>query len=165
MPKNLEQTIKQGATQWAKRFTILAKANAPKHIAPYISTKSTVVGDKVVLVSGVKVVNKPNYGTMDAVAQEYGYPGAIITPKKGAFLAFPWDVNLVGAPRLPDGRILIRKVERKPMPAYNSGKGYMRVAAEEWKMELKGSSSAFKKAIKLDVMDAFNRITKASMKK
>jgi len=155
--RNLEQMLKASATHWAQRYTMLAKGMAPKHIAPHISTKSIVGDGKVTLTSSIRVVDLPNYGTMDATAQEYGYPGADIVPKKKPFLVFYWDV--VGSV------VKMSKVHRDPMPAYNSDKGYMRPAADAWTAEIMASSSKFKDAIRLDILDSFNKITKAGMKK
>jgi hypothetical protein len=156
--RNLEQLLKDGAKNWAQRYTILARAKAPRHIAPHITTKSTVSGDgQVVLRSSIKVVDLPNYGTMDAVAQEYGYPGATIVPKTKPMLVFYWEVA---------GRVVkMGKVTRDPMEAFNDGQGYLRPAAKEWTQEIMASSSRFKDAIRLDILDSFNKITKAALSK
>jgi hypothetical protein len=155
--RNLEQLLKTSATHWAQRYTILAKGLAPKHIAPHISTKSVASGEgTVTLTSSIRVVNLPNYGTMDATAQEYGYPGADIVPKKKPLLVFYWDAA--------GSVVKMNKVHRDPMPAYNEDRGYMRPAAEAWTEEFMASSSKFKEAIRLDILDSFNKITKAGMK-
>lgn len=161
---NLDKLLKNSAKKWASKYTALAKAKAPKHIAPHISTKSSVDGSgNVTLTSTVKVVNKPNYGTMDAVAQEYGYPGAVIEGKP--YLVFPWDMVTVGVPRTKDGKAVLHKVVRKPMPAFNEDRGYMRPAADEWTQEMLASSDQFAQAIKLDILESFTKITKASLSK
>lgn len=155
--KNLDKLLKNSAKKWAARYTVLAKEIAPKHIAPHISTKSSIAEGQVTLTSSIKVVNKPNYGTLDAAAQEYGYPGATITPKKKPHLVFYWEKL--------DSVVKMKKVTRLPMPAFNNDRGYMRPAAVQWTDEILASSDQFAQAIKLDILESFNKITKASLKK
>ena len=164
--RNLEQMLKASATHWARQLTIYAKAKAPKHIAPHISTSSQMIGNGNVNLSlTVKKVDMrnaegsiSNYGTMDALAQEYGHPGAVITPRTKKYLAFQWDIHPENAKYDKEGRILLQKVTKKPQPAFNNGVGYIRPALDEWKAEFYASSSKFKNAIGADIMEALDKI-------
>ena len=164
--ENLKATLKSTATQWAREFTQLAKAKAPEHIAKHITSSSSVTDDTASISFTVKKVDArtadgaiSNYGTLDALAQEYGHPGAVIPKVPGKLLAFQWDVVGVGNRYLPDGRILLKKVTKKPQPAFN-GEGYFRPAAKEFRANLKNSTSQFRDAINLDVRNSLNQIGK-----
>jgi hypothetical protein len=165
--RNLEQLLKASAKNWAQRYTILARAKAPRHIAPHISTSSSVTAGQVTLTSSIKVIDArgaegtiSNYGTMDARAQEYGHPGATITPRTGRYLAFHWQIHPQNAKYDKEGRILLTKVTKLPQPAFNNGQGYMRPAMDEWTQEILASSARFKDAIKLDISEAFKGLGK-----
>ena len=164
MTSELDALLKRKAKTWASKLTKLAKERAPKHIAPYITSASTATEGRYQITLAVKPVEKftetgaiSNYGTMDAKAQEYGYPGAHITPRAGRkFLSFPWEVQVVGAGRLPNGNILLKEVHRLPMPAYNEGKGYIRPAVAEWRAELRATETPeIAKAIFADLRKGF----------
>jgi len=78
--KNLTKAIKDEAKAWASKLTKEAKSRAPRHIAPHISTKTTrTESGGILLVLGVKKVDKVQDGTNDAVAWEYG--SGIHSPK------------------------------------------------------------------------------------
>ena len=165
--RNLEQLLKASAKNWAQRYTILARAKAPRHIAPHISTSSSVTAGQVTLTSSIKVIDArgaegtiSNYGTLDARAQEYGHPGATITPRTGKYLAFHWQIHPQNAKYDKEGRILLEKVTKLPQPAFNSRQGYMRPAMDEWTQELLASSARFKDAIRLDIMESFKGLDK-----
>ena len=167
MARNLEQLLKASAKNWAQRYTILARSKAPRHIAPYISTSSSVTAGQVTLTSSIKVIDArgaegtiSNYGTLDARAQEYGHPGATITPRTGTYLAFHWQIHPQNAKYDKEGRILLEKVTKLPQPAFNSRQGYMRPAMDEWTQELLASSARFKDAIRLDIMESFKGLDK-----
>ena len=166
----IDTLLKRKAKTWTAKLTKLAKSNAPKHIAPYITSSSSYAEGRYQVTLSVKPIEKvsetgaiSNYGTMDAKAQEYGYPGATITPRTGRkFLSFPWDVQVVGAGRLPNGNILLKKVVRKPMPAYNDGYGYMRPAMRAWRDELYAlETPEIAKAIFVDIRKGFKTGGKA----
>lgn len=164
MSGELSKVIKKKASQWAGKLTTLAKANAPRHIAPYISSKSKASDGRYEIIISVKPIEKvsetgaiSNYGTTDAKAQEYGHPGATITPRVGRkYLAFPWEVGVVSAPRLPNGFVLLKKVRKLPQPAYNDGKGYIRPAVQTWRSRLRSESPEIAKAIFTDLRNGFN---------
>ena len=163
--RNLEQLLKSQANYWARQLTLSAKAKAPKHIAPYISTSTKVTADTANLTLQIKKVDMrnaegavSNYGTMDALAQEYGHPGAVIKPRIKKYLAFQWDVHPENARYDKEGRILLQSVTKTPQPAFNSGAGYIRPALDEWKAEFYASSSKFKNAIGADIMESLNKI-------
>jgi hypothetical protein len=157
--RNLEQLLKASAKNWAQRYTILARAKAPRHIAPHISTSSTVSEGRVSLKPTIKVIDThgangsiSNYGTLDMRAQEYGHPGATIVPRTKPMLVFYWDVA---------GKVVkMGKVTKLPQPAFNNGQGYMRPAMDEWTQEILASSARFKDAIKLDISEAFKGLGK-----
>jgi hypothetical protein len=162
--KAFEALLKKKATFWASDLTKRVKANAPKHIAPYVSSKSHQTGYGYSIVTEVKQVEKvsetgaiSNYGSTDARAQEYGHPGAVITPRAGRkYLAFPWQVQVVGAPRLPNGDILLKSVKKKPQKAYNSGKGYIRLSMRQWETNLiEKESFEIADAISIDIRNGF----------
>lgn len=165
MGKAFEALLKKKATYWASNLTKRVKLAAPKHIAPYVSSKSHKTGygySIVVSVKQVEMVSETgaisNYGSTDARAQEYGHPGATITPRAGRkFLSFPWQVQVVGAPRLPNGDILLKRVRKKPQKAYNKGKGYIRVSMRGWESNMI-DTEAFEiaDAISIDIMNGFN---------
>lgn len=170
--RNLEQILKDNATYWAQRYTILAKSHAPKHIAPHITTKSKVSGQSVTIESTVAVVDMrgaegqiSNYGTLDAVAQEFGHPGASILPRVKTVLAFKWQKAPANIKKDKEGKVRLPYVTKKPQPAFNSDNGYMRPAADDWTDEIMKSSSKFKDAIRLDTLESFTKITKANLSK
>jgi len=166
--RNLEQLLKSQASHWARQLTINVKAKAPKHIAPHISTsaKSTGVGTVNLELSVKKVDMRnaegavSNYGSMDALAQEYGHPGVPqgIKPRIKKYLAFQWDIKPENAKYDKEGRIILQKVVKKPQPAFNQGAGYIRPGVELWKEEFYASSSKFKDAIGADIMEALDKI-------
>jgi len=167
--RNLQDLMKASAKNWAQRYTILARSKAPKHIAPYITTSSTVSEGQITIKSTIKPIDMrgsegqiSNYGTLDATAQEYGHPGATITPRVKSVLAFHWNIRPEYAKYDAEGRIRLQIVNKKPQPAFNSDQGYMRPAMREWSDEIMQSSARFKDAIKLDILDSFNAITKAT---
>jgi hypothetical protein len=150
---------------WAQQLTLSAKSKAPKHIAPYIHSKSTITEGMSTITLNVDIFQRigeggtlQNYGTVDALAQEYGHPGATITPKTGNWLAFDWSNPVVGIRRLPDGRVMLKKVTKLPQPAFNEGQGYLRPAMQETADSILASSSKFREAIRLDVMESMNKI-------
>ena len=169
MTKAFEALLKKKAAYWASDLTKRVKANAPRHIAPYVSSKSHKTGYGYSIIVSVKQIEKvsetgaiSNYGSTDARAQEYGHPGATITPRPGRkFLAFPWQVQVVGAPRLPNGDILLKSVKKKPQKAYNSGKGYVRISMREWETSMI-DKEAFEiaDAISIDIRNGFSTIGK-----
>ena len=179
MARKLEQILKDNARYWGQQYTILAKAKAPKHIAPYISTTSKVTEGRVELLSTVKPIDMrgaegqiANRGTLDAAAQEYGHPGATIVPRTRGSLAFHWQIHPKNARYIrkskiasDNGKILLQKVDKKPQKAFNNDTGYMRPAMKEWTTEFMASSSKFKDAIRLDILDAFNKVTKVNLSK
>ena len=184
--RNLEQLLRASAKNWAQRYTILARSKAPRHIAPYISTSSSVTAGQATLTSSIKVIdarnaegNISNYGTLDMRAQEYGHPGAVIMPVNGTWLAFEWNPKtLTFRPWRVGNKVLVgreyKDVEesgmadaapihpliKKPQPAFNNGQGYMRPAMAEWTQELLASSARFKDAIRLDIMESFKGLGK-----
>lgn len=165
MGKAFEDLLKKKAAYWAGNLTKRVKAAAPKHIAPYVSSKSQKTGYGYSIVVSVKQVERvsetgaiSNYGSTDARAQEYGHPGAVITPRPGRkYLAFPWQVEVPGAPRLPNGDILLKRVVKKPQKAYNKGKGYVRISMREWETDMI-NTEAFEiaDAISIDIRNGFN---------
>lgn len=165
MGKAFEDLLKKKAAYWAGNLTKRVKASAPKHIAPYVSSRSHKTGYGYSIIVSVKQVEKvsetgaiSNYGSTDARAQEYGHPGAIITPRPGRkYLAFPWDAQVVGAPRLPNGDILLKRVRKLPQKAYNKGKGYIRISMREWETDMI-NNEAFEiaDAISIDIRNGFN---------
>lgn len=180
--RNLEKILKDNAKYWAQRYTTLARNLAPKHIAPHITTSSSISNSSIVLQATVKPVDSrgaegqiSNYGTLDAAAQEYGHPGAVIKPRVKKILAFHWDVvPTFKVKRDKEGRVLLginyktgapHPLIKKPQKAFNNDMGYLRPAMDEWSDELKNSSSKFKDAIKLDILDAFNKVTRINLSK
>ena len=165
--RNLEQLLKASAKNWAQRYTILARAKAPRHIAPHISTSSSVTAGQVTLRSSIKVIdarnaegNVSNYGTLDMRAQEYGHPGATITPKNVPYLVFYWEKAPANMRKTKEDKVVLSKVTKLPQPAFNNGQGYMRPAMDEWTQEILASSARFKDAIRLDISEAFKGLGK-----
>ena len=72
MSKAFEALLKKKAAHWASDLTKRVKANAPKHLAPYVSSKSHQTGYGYSIVVSVKQVEKvseigaiSNYGSTD----------------------------------------------------------------------------------------------------
>ena len=170
--ENLKATLKSTATQWAREFTQLAKAKAPKHIAKHITSSSSVTDDTASISFTVKRVDArtadgaiSNYGTLDALAQEYGANPHAILPKTRKYLAFKWDtVQITPTKKNPEGKVILRHVMHPGHAAHN-GEGYFRPAAKEFRANLKNSTSQFRDAINLDVRNSLNQIGKKLRKK
>jgi len=141
----IQSAIKRRAISWAGQLTQLAKSFAPAHLRPYIHSRVEEQQTKFIIRTTVnrKENPLPKYGSADARAQEYGsglqarrgakrkYP---IVPKTGKFLAFRWDVADANPDQfkiLPDGRVLLPKVNHPGIQAANQGQGYIGPAVKE----------------------------------
>lgn len=127
--RNLNRTMLNIVRGYAGFITKLAKGFAPnRHLRESIrSTVKQRGGSKFTVIT---TASGP-----DARAREFGSglhatqgPRKKITivPKKGkSFLAFPWNKARDYIPKLPDGRVLLKKVEHPGVKAANNGKGYI----------------------------------------
>jgi hypothetical protein len=165
MELNFTKLLKNKTKTWTSKLTKMAKAKAPRHIAPYITSSSIASGARYEINVWVKPVEKvsetgaiSNYGSVDAFAQEYGHPGAVITPRPGReFLSFPWEKANKKIRRLPNGDVLLKQVTKLPQPAYNGGYGYLRPAVREWRNELDAlEMPQIAKAIFIDLRKGFS---------
>lgn len=172
--RNFTDMLKASSRHWAQTMTKTARQLAPRHISPHISSKSNISDNQsiiIVSVAQVDVDEDGKNGTVDAAAQEYGHPGAIITPVNGTWLAFKWNpATLTFKPKKFGDKVLVGRnykrpdeifpIIKKPQPAFNSGQGYLRPAMDEVSEDIRKSSSKFKDAIMLDISQAFSAIGK-----
>lgn len=176
MSDRLLKNLKRRAVSWAGQLTSLAKSFAPAHIQPAISShvEDKNDGTFIIRITADRFKNpQPNYGTLDARAQEFGsgiharrgskakYP---IIPKKGKFLAFKWDVADANPERfrfLPDGRVILPKVMHPGIEAANGGQGYIHPAMNELRKRARAElSKEIRDAIVGDLRDSFGRKTR-----
>lgn len=147
MSQRLLARLKRRAIAWAGQMTVLAKAFAPNHLRPYIHSKvEEKEGGFIIRTTVNRMENPlPKGGSMDARAQEFGSGlkakrGAkrkyLILPKNRKFLAFHWEVaeqNPEQFSFLPDGRVMLPKVNHPGIQAANQGRGYLAPARAELK--------------------------------
>lgn len=155
LPANMKRVM----ASYAGQLTRMVKALAPAHVAPTV--RSTVL-NKGESGWGIRI----HASAPDARAQEYGsglhsQKGAKATypipkvPRK--VLAFYWDVannNPENFKFLPDGRVLLRKVNHPGIHATNNEQGYIRPAVAEFRRKIRGKSElsdAVKRAILSDI--------------
>lgn len=177
MSKRLATNLKRRATAWAGQLTRLAKAYAPTHVRPAISSKvEEKEGDeyRIRIIADRKIVP-------DARAQEYGsgiharrgkkekYP---IRPKvMGDTLAFyenangTWDYDMYDPPmpsmHLEDGRGLFYGVMHPGIMAANDGKGYIHPAMNEIRRKArKELDKDIREAILGDLRESFGKKTR-----
>ena len=168
MTKNFEQFTANQMRGYASLATRKAKEYAPnQHLKASISS-SVEIGDGKYKIR-VRAVGP------DARAREYGSgihsrrstpskhqlgpKGKIlIRPRSGKYLAFPWEKANDNIPRLPDGRVLLKKVEHPGVEAANNGKGYLAPAINDVRQAIRtkfGKEAA--RAIGLDIRAAFKK--------
>jgi len=76
----------------------------------------------------------------------------LIRPRNKKYLAFHWELANDNIPRLPDGRVLLKKVEHPGVEAANSGKGYLAPAINKVRADIrKKFAKEAKKSIVLDI--------------
>ena len=164
MSRKLYTNLRRRAAAWAGQLTKIAKELAPNHVKGAISSH---VEDKEDGTFRIKIYANRKIAP-DARAQEYGsglrarrgakkkYP---IYPKKGKLLAFNWEVanaNPENFSFLPDGRVLLSKVEHPGIQATNDGKGYIGPAMKELRKRARKSlSKEVRDAILSDLRTAF----------
>lgn len=157
-----ERTKKQLQTETrdaSKNVVEHVKKFAPAHIAPHIHARSTYSGDTSTITIYVKKINKQQYGTMDAAAQEYGsgvhadYRHTyVITPKKKKVLSFYWE-------KVGDV-VAFKKVNHPGIPPYQNT-GYMRIGVDAWKFSPEGRakiSRGYRSAINADIKDSLGKL-------
>lgn len=172
MATQLRTYLKNSVRGYASLTTRLAKELAPnKHLQS--SIKSTVEAN-----GEDNYIIRVRASGPDARAREYGSgvwarrgpKGKIlIVPKNAKALVFPWDVptspvsgNTVNenVPRLPDGRVMLKRVEHPGVDAANDGQGYLHPAINEVRKtireRLKTEGAA---AIKADIRISFRTKT------
>lgn len=181
MSKRLSTNLKNRARSWAGQLTSLAKAFAPNHIKPYISSKVDDKGDGTFIIrtTADRFANpKPNYGSMDARAQEFGSGEKArrgvkreysIRPKKTfGSLAFyenangTWDYDMFDPPmpreHIQDGRGLFYGVMHPGIQAANAGKGYIHPAMNELRKRARTDlTKDVRDAIVGDLRESFGR--------
>lgn len=169
MSDRLLRNLKRRAVSWAGQLTRLAKAYAPNHVKPAISSH---VEDKS---NGTFIIRitADRAKVPDARAQEFGsglrarrgvkkkYP---IVPKNRTLLAFNWEVADANPERfhfLPDGRVTFKKVMHPGIQAANEGQGYIAPAMKELRAKAKAElTKEIKDAIVGDLRESFGRKAK-----
>ena len=179
MASELASALLRRARAWAGQITSKSKALAPKHLKSHIhsSAKETKEGHITIITYVDRSEDgKPNYGTKDAHAQEFGSGIYARRGKKGEYpirpkttfgsLAFfenaggTWDYEMIDPPmpraRAPDGRGLFYGVWHPGIQAANGGRGYIgpvwNAVRQKAKEELLADGS---KAIKLALNRSF----------
>jgi hypothetical protein len=166
MSKRLAANLKKRATAWAGQLTKLAKAFAPAHVEPAISSHVESKDDGTYI---IRITSNRNVAP-DARAQEFGsglharrgpkrkYP---ILPKNGRVLAFNWEVANAQPERFvfaPDGRVLLPSVQHPGIEAANNGKGYIAPAMNELRKRARAElDKEIKDAIVGDLRESFGR--------
>lgn len=165
----LPSAIKRRAIAWAGQLTTLAKAFAPNHLKQYIRSRVEESGTKFIIRTTVNRFASPKekYGTLDARAQEYGsglrarrgpkatYP---IVPKNKKVLAFFWEKADDAIPKLPDGRVMLGKVNHPGIHAANNGQGYIAPAMKELRKRARTElSKDIRQAILGDLRQSFGK--------
>lgn len=135
----LSNNLRRRVSAWAGQLTTLARAYAPDHVRPAISSRTEAKEDGTYIIR----VTASRKIAPDARAQEYGsglrarrgakqkYP---ILPRKGKYLAFHWEVANQNPDRfsfLDDGRVILPKVMHPGIKAANDGKGYIGPAMKD----------------------------------
>lgn len=147
----LSTTLKNRARAWAGELTKLARSFAPNHLRRAISSHVEDKGDGTFIIritadrrAYPTSPARPNYGSSDARAQEYGSglharrgtkKKYTIRPKPGhRMLAFHWEVADANPDKfsfLPDGRVVFGSVQHPGIEAANQGRGYIAPAVNE----------------------------------
>ena len=166
MSKRLAANLKKRAAAWAGQLTKLAKAFAPAHVEPAISSHVETKDDGTYI---IRITANRNVAP-DARAQEFGsglharrgvkkkYP---ILPKNGRVLAFNWEIANAQPERFvfaPDGRVLLPSVQHPGIEAANSGKGYIAPAMNELRKRARAElDKEIRDAIMGDLRESFGR--------
>jgi hypothetical protein len=166
MSKRLAANLKKRATAWAGQLTKLAKAFAPAHVEPAISSHVETKDDGTYI---IRITANRNVAP-DARAQEFGsglharrgvkrkYP---ILPKNGRVLAFNWEVANAQPERFvfaPDGRVLLPSVQHPGIEAANNGKGYIAPAMNKLRKRARAElDKEVRDAIVGDLRESFGR--------
>lgn len=166
MSKRLQAKLRRRAIAWAGKMTRLAKALAPNHVKPAISSHVEAKEDGTFLIR----TTADRSVAPDARAQEYGsglrarrgpkkkYP---ILPKNRKLLAFNWEVANNNPDKfsfLPDGRVILASVEHPGIQAANNGKGYIAPAQVQLRKDArKELDEDIREAILADLRESFGR--------
>lgn len=169
MSDRLVNKLKFRARSWAGQLTSLARALAPNHVRPAISSKveSKDNGTFIIRITSDRRI------APDARAQEFGsglharrgpkvkYP---IRPKDKKVLAFFWEVANANPERFTfseDGRVLLPQVMHPGIEAANEGIGYIGPAMKELRKRAKVElTKDIKDAIVGDLRESFGRKVK-----
>jgi len=166
MTSKLATNLKRRAASWAGQLTTLAKAYAPSHVRPAISSHVEQKGEGEFIIR----ITADRKVAPDARAQEFGsgihakrgvkkkYP---IVPKQRKVLAFHWEVADANPERfsfLPDGRVILASVQHPGIQAANEGKGYIAPAMKELKKKAKQElTMEVRDAIMSDLRKSFGK--------
>ena len=166
MSKRLKQNLKKRAISWAGQMTKLAKAYAPAHVRPAISSRVENKGDNTFIIRTIADRQK----APDARAQEFGsglharrgakkkYP---IRPREKKVLAFDWEVANAEPERFifaPDGRVIFGEVQHPGIQAANSGKGYIAPARNELRKKARAElNQDIREAVMGDLRESFGK--------
>jgi len=166
MSSAIVSELKRFTDASAKQLLADVKKNAPRHIAEhvYVTIKKLGNGDSLITV-GVNetplTTPRSNYGSRDMFAQEYGAPPHHITPVTRQYLAFAWEKAADTIEKLPDGRVLLSRVEHPGNPPYK-GRGFMEYSLDRWKLEeLPKEVPKIKKSILEEIKTMFSKIKSA----
>lgn len=160
--QNFESFTANQARGYASLATRYAKEYAPNtHLRNSIHSKVDIGQGKYII--RVRAVGP------DARAREYGsgvhargartskhqlgpHGKILIKPKNRKYLAFYWEKANDNIPRLPDGRVVLPKVEHPGVEAANNGKGYLAPAINKVREHIrKRFAREAKRPIMLDI--------------
>jgi hypothetical protein len=166
MSKRLKDNLKKRAVAWAGQLTRLAKAFAPSHVRPAISSKVETKEDGTYIIR----ITSSRSVAPDARAQEFGSgiharrgvkQKYLIAPKTKKTLAFNWDIANANPERFvfaPDGRVLLPFVMHPGIEAANNGKGYLAPAMNEIRKRARAElDKEVKAAIVGDLRESFGK--------
>lgn len=125
---SLPNNIYRRCVAWAGQLTSLAKSFAPEHLKDYISSKveprdPNAPQYSITLSVDTQAVQSPNYGTLDAPAQEFGSPPHTIRAKFWPWLVFDGTNEFEGK------KIYASSVNHPGMEKYQ-GRGYLKPAID-----------------------------------
>ena len=167
MSDRLLNNLRRRTIYWAGEITKLAKSYAPNHLKEYIQShvEDKDDGTFIIRTSINRFANpQPNYGTLDARAQEYGSglrarrgtkQKYLIRQKTAPFLEFQ------GTNEFDGWLIRTMEVKHPGIQAANEGQGYIGPAQKEVRQKLKAQlGKEVRDAIVGDLRESFGRKSK-----
>jgi hypothetical protein len=164
MDSALPTALQALTEEWTGQLLDLIVSLAPKHIAPYVRVEPQVSGNQYTIRITVNRFEnpKPNYGSLDARAQEYGsglrarrggqHIIKIVPTQESGWLIFKGTKEYQGMV------IKTKEVNHPGIEAANSGQGYIAPAVNAVRAEGRAElSQAVRGAILSDIRRSFGR--------